>query len=218
MTAISSGLTNTLQSTPDTGAHNSSSSTEYEDDSDDDGTVYADSKDEGNVEVTEAVKRSESSDSSLSRLVNPHAGSADAAQSDSVISPSPSVSPDCDVDNNNTHCERIPNGLINDKAGKPLADVDRRVIEQEAATQVEAAMTAAMAIIRQERYESMNRPDSVDHEDSSTLDCDTIDVDIPSDNELTQTDSPRGKVVDNEATNDIDDSDEGDALSASSLD
>lgn len=237
------------------------STTTTEEDSDsDDGTVYADTKDELTDDKTATLRP----DSSLSDVSNTHtdntlksvesipdranselnnstaSGSSTTSNPLSPLNVGPITEPDisCSPDeqltattcpvimriNSATSSEssdhEILNSLEENNKNNKRDTYSMANIMSAAAGQVEKAVSAAMSIIKQDRAECSTRTVTVEENAAVVVDCDTIEVDFTSDSEPSpvtlgyQPDTSHKSALDEE----IDDSDEADALSASSLD
>lgn len=232
------------------------STTEEEEDSDD-GTVYADTKDE----LTDDKLATLRPDSSLSDVSNSHTDNTlksvesipDRANSELLnnsTTSSPHSLPDTgpvtesdisySANQEQTSCpvimrinsatssessdsENILNSLEGNGKNNKRDTYSMANIMSAAAGQVEKAVNAAMSIIKQDKAESSGRPVTTNEgPNANVVDCDTIEVDFTSDSDHTplslgyhSAETRCHKSVHDE---EIDDSDEADALSASSLD
>ena len=216
----------------------STSSSAAESDSDDEGTVYADTKEDFNDSPEEIKASNQRPESSLSVTSNTH--------TDNTVVSTDNLSDEVDecineidkvIISSNVPADNIPHIQVNSASssadsesdiektniddivreeGSNVTDSDSNAVSDSdvsaAASIVEEAMKAAMNIIKSESEENNSSHD----EEPQSVDCNNIDVDFESDVEADQGDvavSDVGMVGD-----DIDDSDEADALSASSLD
>lgn len=245
--------------TNDSISGNSSSATDS--DSDDEGTVYADTKEdlgEGHGEVGLPAQRP---DSSMSDISNTHTdntlSAADNLSDDNL--PEPKLAVDSTSSASADNRTNIPSVEVNIESASSTSDSDSdiektniddlvnvtdqvpvkvSVISEEgqedvpdetgnspsenelvaAACIVEEAMKAALDIMRTESEESSKsvKSSAQSLQNTQPVDCDNIGIDLVSDFES----KLAVNVVEGNAvpTDDIDDSDEADALSASSLD
>lgn len=197
----------------DEGEYNSVSEGDDED-SDDEGTVYADSKEE--LDVISQPSRTGTLTAADSSLLT-------SKQCPITIETECATNSDSDEkDNESIETQNIEH--CNDKPTSK-AKLNMNDLEATAASQVEAAMNAAMEIFRREKTTDIDSGTTTEQlieandEDNMTtaLDCDTIEVGFSSDTDTQQV-SSNEKHKANNVNNDIDDSDEADALSAGSLD